>query len=183
MNKKEITDYFTRLDEVMTSSVELYLYGSAVVILLDAPDRTSLDIDVAGPYSLADQGELARASLLAGLPINPDPSYSGNHLEWVGPLRLCLPPPNSERPGMVLWQGKRLMVRTASVPDLVASKLIRYDETDRADIQFLFVQFNFTWESVSDSVARLPHPFSSDVLVLENLNYLRNDMQLWSGPK
>jgi hypothetical protein len=84
---------------------------------------------------------------------------------------------------MTLWQGKRLLVRTASVPDLVASKLIRYDETDRADIQYLFVQFNFTWESVSDSVARLPHPFSSDVLVLENLNYLKSDMQLWSGSK
>jgi hypothetical protein len=126
----------------------------------------SASLHVAGPYSLADQGELARASLLAGLPINPDPSYSGNHLEWVGPLRLCLPPPNNETPGMVLWQGKRLMVRTASVPDLVASKLIRYDETDRADIQYFFAQFHFTWESVSQSVARLPHPFNNDVLCL-----------------
>jgi hypothetical protein len=84
---------------------------------------------------------------------------------------------------MLLWQGKRLLVRTAAVPDLVASKLIRYDETDRSDIQYLFAQFHFDWESVSHSVARLPHPFSNDVLVLENLNYLKSDMQLWSGPK
>jgi hypothetical protein len=183
MNKKEITDYFSRLDEAMNGPADLYLYGSAVVILLDAPDRTSLDIDVAGPYSVADQGELARASISAGLPINPDVSYTGNHLEWVGPLRLCLPPPKSDTPGMLLWQGKRLLVRTAAVPDLVASKLIRYDETDRSDIQYLFAQFHFDWESVCQSVARLPHPFSNDVLVLENLNYLKSDMQLWSGPK
>lgn len=183
MNKQDIVDYFSRLDDALTASSELYLYGSAVAILLDAPDRTSLDIDVAGPYSMVDQGDLASASIIAGMPINPEVSYTGNHVEWVGPLRLCLPPPDSTAAGMRLWQGKRLTVRTASIPDLVASKLIRYDETDRSDIQYYFSQFHFTWESVAQSVARLPHPFDQDMLVRENLSFLKNDMQLWSGVK
>ncbi len=39
----------------------LYIYGSAVCILLDEPERTSLDIDVAAPYSDADYGAIVRA--------------------------------------------------------------------------------------------------------------------------
>jgi hypothetical protein len=181
MNKQEITDYLARLDRELSSPMVLHLYGSAVVILLDAPDRTSIDIDVAGPYSGGDQGELEQASQRAGLPVNPDPSYPGEHLEWVGPLRLCLPPPQEDAPGVTLWQGRKLTVRTGSVEDLVASKLIRYDEIDRADIQYLFAQFHFSWEVVSTSASRLPHPFSTDAVVLENLANLKSDLRMWGG--
>jgi hypothetical protein len=180
MNKSDIVDYLSRLDAALSSPASLYFYGSAVVILLDAPDRTSLDIDVAGPYSVIDQAELARASAAAGLPVNPsDPMYEGNHLEWIGPLRLCLPPPGDDV--ITLWQGRKLTVRTGSVADFVASKLIRYDETDRADIQFLYAQNRFVWEAVRESVARLPEPFRHDTLVQDNLADLVCDMRLWEG--
>ena len=179
MNKQEITDYLARLDRELSGPTVLYLYGSAVVILLDAPDRTSLDIDVAGPYSGVDQADFEQASRRAGLPVNPEPSYQGGHLEWVGPLRLCLPSPQEDAPGMILWQGLKLAVRTGSVEDLVASKLIRYDEIDRADIQFLFAQFHFSWEAVRNSADRLPHPFRTDTLVLENLANLKADLRMW----
>jgi endonuclease/exonuclease/phosphatase (EEP) superfamily protein YafD len=140
-----------------------------------------LDIDVAGPYSTVDQAELAEASPRAGLPLNPDPLSQENHLEWVGPLRLCLPPPQAGIPGLKLWQGRRLTLVTGSVPDLVASKLIRYDETDQGDIQFLYTQFRFEWLAVQQSVARLPQPFSTHTLVLENLENLKADMAAWGG--
>ncbi|MEI7900040.1 MAG: hypothetical protein WCK89_07295 [bacterium] len=180
MNKPEIIGYLTQLDSSLTSSAILHVYGSAVVILLDAPDRTSLDIDVAGPYSVIDQAELARVAAAAGLPVNPsDPLYEGNHLEWIGPLRLCLPPPGDDV--IILWQGRKLTVRTGSVADFVASKLIRYDETDRADIQFLYTQKRFTWESVRESVERLPELFRYDALVRGNLDDLVRDMRLWEG--
>jgi hypothetical protein len=181
MNKRDILQYLARLDGELSSPTTLYLYGSAVPILLDAPDRTSLDIDVAGPYSNADQSELEKASSRAGLPLNPDPLSPDDHLEWVGPLRLCLPPPQESEPGLKLWQGRRLTVVTGSVPDLVASKLIRYDETDRSDIQFLYTQFRFDWPAVQKSVAHLPHPFGTDALVLENLHNLKADMAAWGG--
>lgn len=181
MDKNEIIAYLTRLDRELSAPVTLYLYGSAVIILLDAPDRTSLDIDVAGPYSSGDMSEIARASLRAGLPVNPDPSYRGSHLEWVGPLRLCLPPPNEDGRGLVLWQGNHVTVRSGRVEDLVASKLIRYDETDRADIQYLYAQFSFEWGAVREAVARLPEPFKTDTMLLGNLSNLETDMRLWKG--
>ena len=80
---------------------------------------------------------------------------------------------------MTLWQGLKLAVRTGSVEDLVASKLIRYDEIDRADIQFLFAQFHFSWEAVRNSAGRLPHPFRTDTLVAENLANLKSDLRMW----
>jgi len=181
MNKAEIIAYLARLDREVASPVVLYLYGSAVVILLDAPDRTSLDIDVAGPYSSGNMADIAGASQRAGLPVNPDPSYSGNHLEWVGPLRLCLPPPQEDGKGLVLWQGEKVTVRSGSVEDSVASKLIRYDETDRADIQYLYTQFSFDWASIQKSVGRLPPPFKTDSVVLDNLSNLETDMRMWKG--
>ena len=181
MNKAEIIDYLSRLDRELSAPVMLYLYGSAVVILLDAPDRTSLDIDVAGPYSSGNMAEIARASQRVGLPLNPDPAYSGNHLEWVGPLRLCLPPPPKNGKGLVLWQGEKVTVRSGCVEDLVASKLIRYDETDRADVQYLYAQFGFDWPSVREAVERLPHPFEIDPVVADNLSNLETDMRMWKG--
>lgn len=181
MDKAQIIAYLTRLDCELSAPVVLHLYGSAVIILLDAPDRVSLDIDVAGPYSSGNMAELARASEHAGLPINPDPSYQGNHLEWVGPLRLCLPMPRENGKGLILWQGAKVLVRSGSVEDLVASKLIRYDETDRADIQYLYAQFPFKWDAVREAVARLPEPFQKDAMLLDNLANLETDMRFWKG--
>ncbi|MCL1857198.1 MAG: hypothetical protein FWF84_06140, partial [Kiritimatiellaeota bacterium] len=169
MDKADMVAYFGRLDRELSIPTVLYVYGSAVVILLGANDRTSLDIDVAGPYSSADSARFAEASAQAGLPVNPAPEFSANHLEWVGPLRLCLPPPPPEAESMVLWQGANLMIKTGRVEDIVASKLIRYDETDQADIQFLFKVARFTIAAVAVAVKTLPRPFNTDTLVLENL--------------
>jgi hypothetical protein len=181
VDKNEIVAYLTRLDRELRAPAVLYLYGSAVAILLDAPDRTSLDIDVAGPYSSGNMAEIARASERAGLPVNPEPTYSGNHVEWVGPLQLCLPPPGEDRQGLLLWQGEKVTVRSGSIVDWVASKLIRYDETDRADVQYVYAQFSFAWDAVRDAAARLPEPFKTDSVVMENLSNLKTDMLLWQG--
>jgi hypothetical protein len=181
MDKAEITRFLAALDSHLSAPSTLYIYGSAVVILLDAPDRTSLDIDVAGPYSRIDQAALQRAAEQVRMPVNPEPAYDGPHIEWVGPLRLCLPPPRQPEGGLLLWQGTKLHVRTGNVEELVASKLIRYDATDRADVQFLHAQFRFSAESVQDAVGRLPHPFRDDALVRENLANLLLDMQVWRG--
>ena len=76
-------------------------------------------------------GELRRAAEAAGLPFNPEEPSQNNHIEWVSGLRLCLavPQPDSE---ILLWRGRFLTVTTVSIPDLIASKLIRYDEIDQA---------------------------------------------------
>jgi len=80
---------------------------------------------------------------------------------------------------MILWQGEKLTIKTASVPELVASKLIRYDEIDQGDIQYLCSQSPISFSDAESAVRRLPPPFNADALVLENLENLRNDLQIW----
>lgn len=156
----------------------LYIYGSAACILLGEPDRTSLDIDVASPYSDANYGDIAQAANHAGIPINPDEETTSNHIEWIQALRLCLPKPESGK-GITLWQGERLTIKSAPVPELIASKLIRYDEIDQGDIQYLCSQSPVPFSEIEAAVQRLPPPFNEDALVLENLENIRTDLKVW----
>jgi len=178
MNKARLIAYLEGMDGALREATTLYIYGSAACILLDEPDRTSLDVDVAGPYSQADESDVRKAAESVGLPINPDEEYNGDHIEWVGPLHLCLQPPVAGTE-LTLWQGARLRIQTGPAADLVASKLIRYDEIDRSDIQYLVCQAHTTFDEVAAAAERLPAPFARDPLVRENLKNLRTDMTMW----
>ena len=178
MDKKELVTYLEGIDQALRSKATLHIYGSAACILLDEPDRTSLDIDVAGPYSVVDQGDLRQAAEAARIPVNPDDSYAGDHIEWVGPLRLCLQPP-VEGKCLTLWQGARLQIRTGDIAALVSSKLIRYDDLDRSDIQYLLATSRLPFEEIAQAVQRLPAPFDHDPLIRDNLNNLKAVMALW----
>lgn len=124
---------------------------------------------------------MRKAAASIGLPINPDDDYPGDHIKWIGPLRLCLQPPD-ETTGLPLWQGSKLTVRTGSVADLIASKLIRYDSIDRSDVQFLLTQYPLPFETIASAVDRLPFPFATDSVLRENLGNLNADMALWKKP-
>ncbi|MEI7732172.1 MAG: hypothetical protein WCO56_21535 [Verrucomicrobiota bacterium] len=106
MDKSKIIYFLERMDTELADETDLYIYGSAALMLLDEPGRTSLDIDVAGAYSHANEADLRSVAEKIGLPINPESRDSREHIEWVGPLRLCLPPPDATG-GMVLWRGKK----------------------------------------------------------------------------
>ena len=82
---------------------------------------------------------------------------------------------------MLLWQGTQLTVKSGPPADLIASKLIRYDEIDQGDIQVLLSQTRISFDDVADAVKRLPPPFSHDCMVLENLQNYRTDTELWNG--
>lgn len=180
MEKGDILGYFERLDRALNAPATLHIYGSAAFMLLDEPGRTSLDIDVAAPYSSADLGDLRCAAATAGLPINPEDGTAGDHLEWISALRLCLPPPDSQT-DLILWQGARLRIKTSSIPCLIASKLIRYDEVDRSDVQYACRQTAVTVPSVVAAVDALPAAFRRDPVVLENLENFRTDWVLWGA--
>lgn len=181
MDKARLLHYLETIDDALSQPCSICVFGSAAFILLDQPSRTSLDIDVAGPYSDADMGELRRAAQTAGLPINPDEVPSGDHIEWVSALRLCLsaPTPESE---LILWRGRLLTVKTVSIADLVASKLIRYDAIDQSDIQYLAAAHSVSYSQVQEAVQRLPPPFNRDPILLDNLRTLEQDMSNWRGP-
>jgi len=180
VNRDELITYLERLDAALSSPAMLYVYGSAPCILLGEPDRASLDIDVAAPYSEAHYGDLAQAAKKAGIPINPGENAPSSHIEWIQALRLCLPRPDPEK-SVLLWQGERLTIKSAPVPELIASKLIRYDGIDQGDIQYLCSQSPVSFSEIEAAVQRLPPPFNKDVLVLENLESIRTDLQAWRG--
>lgn len=46
MNKSDLLAYLAKIDDALTQPAMLYIYGSAVCIILDQPDRTGLDIDL-----------------------------------------------------------------------------------------------------------------------------------------
>jgi len=179
MDHPQLLAYLERLDAELHKETVLCVYGSAAFMLLGEEGRTSLAVDVAAPYSRADFTQLRQAAGKAGLPVNPEEQYAGDHLEWVGPIRLCLPPPQAQTE-QVLWRGKQLEVKTVSPAELIASKLIRYDELDRSDVQFLWRQTRPALRDIEAAVARLPAPFCADAVVLANLENLKVDLEMWS---
>ena len=180
MNRNQLADYFERIDAALREEAILYIYGSAAFILLDEPERTSLDIDVAAPYCRLDERAFRNAAAQAGLPVNPEPDTTGDHIEWISSLRLCLPKP-SAKSDIVLWRGRHLTVITGAIPALIASKLIRYDAVDRSDVQYLLAQHPVVFKDVTAAVRALPPPFRRDAVVLENLGNLKKDMAIWLG--
>lgn len=179
MTAATLRDHLARLDAALDEPVRLCVYGSAALMLMGEEDRFSVDIDVAGPYSVANEPHFAAAAERAGLPVNPAEDFGGDHIEWVGGARLCLAPPRTENTA-VLWRGAQLTVFTLPPADLVASRLIRYDPTDQADIQFLIIQSRLGFPDIVAAVERLPAPFRDDALVRENLENLRRDLQRWT---
>ena len=180
MNKIELTAYLEKIDKALEHPAILCIYGSAAYILLDEPDRTSLGMDIAGPYSNADYSDFRKAAAVAGLPVNPDEQYSGNHIEWISGLRLCLPQPSPDT-DVILWQGTLLTLKTVAIEKLVASKLIRYDEIDQSDIRYLVAHRKTAFSRIEAAVTLLPHPFNCDPVVLENLQNLKTDMGMWGN--
>lgn len=72
VTERTVVEYFDRLDAMVSSGTVLYIYGGAAVAVLGSRIRTTMDIDVAEPYSRIDRAEFAAASAKAGLPVNPD---------------------------------------------------------------------------------------------------------------
>jgi hypothetical protein len=165
------------LPAALKDPARLCIYGSGPLMLMGQEDRFSVDLDVAGPYSVVNERALAAAANRIGFPVNPPDNFFEDHIEWVGPLRLCLAPPSDN--AVTLWQGSRLTVFTVPPADLVASRLIRYDPTDQSDIQFLTIHHRLRYADVEQAVTRLPVSFRDDALVQENLANLRRDLSRW----
>ena len=180
MNAATLREHLARLDAALGEPARLCIYGSAALMLMGEEDRFSVDVDVAGPYSTINERALAAAAQQIGLPVNPPDDFPADHIEWIGPTRLCLAVPSLENT-VKLWQGSGLTVFTLSPADLVASRLIRYDPTDQSDIQFLVIHARVRFEDVAQAVDRLPVVFRDDLPVRENLNNLRRDLQRWTA--
>jgi len=183
VDEQTVRAYFDALDPLVRPNTVLYVFGGAAIALLGSRIRVTMDIDIAEPFSNIDRAAFCRASAEAGLPVNPSAEYSAAFVELVGPLRLPLPAPDSANPAVELYRGNNLLVTTGSSADLVASKLVRYDEQDQQDIQFLMGEGGATLEEVREAVGRLQPLFRNDALVKENLANLETDLRIWEVAK
>ncbi len=180
MDKSQLVSYLERMDAALHDDAVIYIYGSGAFILLDEPGRTSLDIDIAAPYCHVNERDFREAAALACLPVNPEYDSADDHIEWISALRLCLPKPADDS-DIILWQGKHLIVKTVSIPALIASKLVRYDAGDRADVQYILTQHPVDYAKIEAGARLLPSPFNQDAVVLENLKNLKDDMLIWGA--
>ncbi len=178
MNKEDILNLFEKVDNLLTTEAEICIYGSGAFMLLEEDERTSLDIDIAAPYSKVNFKDFSNAVKKAGYEINPE-FTDKEHIEWISKSRLCLAEPTPENE-TILWTGDKLIVRTVSPEDLVASKLIRYDEIDQSDIRFLISYLNIKYDRIVNAANRLPENFREDIIVIDNLQNLKEDMKLWN---
>ncbi|HMO50753.1 MAG TPA: hypothetical protein PKE26_08605 [Kiritimatiellia bacterium] len=177
MDRAALERLLTAVDDHLDEPATMVVYGAAAFMLLGEELRTSIDVDVAGPYCSGNIANLRRAIEKAGYAINPPPHLNQDHIEWVSVERLSLEPPDEQ--ALSLWRGRYLHVITVSPAALIASKLIRYDATDQSDIRTLGFRMNVSWEHVKDAVKRLPPTFRDDAIVQENLENLKRDMMLW----
>ena len=80
MNATTLREHLARLDAALGEPARLCIYGSAALMLMGEEDRFSLDIDVAGSYSVVSERTLATAAQQIGLPINPPEHFTGDHI-------------------------------------------------------------------------------------------------------
>ena len=183
IDEKVLRDYFARLDALVSPGTVLYVFGGGAVALLGAAIRTTIDIDIAAPYSKVAESEFRAASEKAGLPVNPGLGYQGAYVEFVPPLTLAMPRARTPDDEIVLFSGLNLTVKTGSVADLIASKLIRYNDKDRSDVQYLADLGGIVMDDVVASVERLPERIKRDVVLRANLENLSVDLSLWKEAK
>lgn len=183
IDESVVRGYFERLDPLVKPGTELFIIGGAAIALLGAKIRTTVDVDVAAPYSRVDMSNFRDASASAGLPVNPAPGYQGAYVEYVEPLMLTLPSPAEGESAVILFRGFNLTVKTGTPADLIASKLFRYSEKDAGDIRFLMESAGVSLDDVRKSVERLPSRFRNDVLVRDNLANLESDCVIWRGKR
>src|SRR5712691_12826160 len=82
VNAATLRDHLARLDAGLGEPAKLCVYGSAPLMLMGEEDRFSVDVDVAGPYSIVNERNLAEVGQKIGLPVNPPEDYAGDHIEW-----------------------------------------------------------------------------------------------------
>ena len=181
VDEKVAMEYFGKLDQRVSPGTELFVIGGSAIGLLGAKIRTTIDIDIAAPYSRVNLEEFKRVSAELGFPVNPGADYQGVFIEFVGPARLSLPVPTED--AQILFRGLNLTVKTATFADLVASKLSRYSLKDMQDIQFLTAAGKVEINEVADAILRLSPVFRNDPLVKENFQNLKTDMEIWRSMK
>ncbi len=150
------------------SPLRLCLIGSAACLFGGMDGRTSADLDIWKPASDYDRIELQRAAEKAGLLFDPKQTVEPDrpYLQLIEPGLTQL----GEFEPVFIERMGRLHLYRPPVENLVAAKLIRCEQKDLGDIQFLVSRHRPDLLRIHEIIKRFPLPARERAT--ENLVYL-----------
>jgi hypothetical protein len=158
---KRLFEVFSAIGKSLEHPAMLCLIGSAPAIHGGQPERQTQDIDVWGPQSNFDQGDLADACRRAGILFNPKGEISPDdlYLQIIQPGAVSLPV--AFEPEIISRFGK-LTVAMAPPAIAAASKLTRAAERDLADIVWWLRSRKIDLSEIEAAISLLPKAMDRD---------------------
>lgn len=162
-----LTDLAQALDKE-GAPLRLCLIGSAACLFGGMEGRTSADLDIWKPASDYDRRELQAAAIQAGLLFDPKQTLEPDrpYLQLIEPGLTQL----GEFEPVFIERIGRLQLYRPPVENLIAAKLIRAEQKDLGDIQFLVSRHRPELQRVREIIATFPQPARERAT--ENLVYL-----------
>lgn len=139
VNEREFLDFFREIDErlgkdKLFSKITLYIFGGAAAVIAYGSKRGTLDID-----TYIDE-RAVREHLLKWTGRGSELEHRhGLYLHGANTELMLLETPDWKIRSIEILRGKlkHLQVMAISKEDLILSKLSRYNDRDREDIQFI----------------------------------------------
>ena len=171
IDRERLETVFGVIGEALAQPALLCLIGSAPAIHCGQSGRQTQDIDVWGPRSDFDQGDLAQACRRAGVLFDPvgETSPDDIYLQIVRPGVVTLP--STFEPEVLARFGK-LTVAMAPPAIIAASKLTRAAERDLDDIVWWLQTRKIGLQDVEAAISRLPGEMNRETAA-ENMTIVR----------
>ena len=171
IDRDRLATVFTGIGAALKLPASLCLIGSAPAIHCGQPGRQTQDIDVWGPQSDFDPGDLAQACRSAGVLFNPvgETGPDDIYLQIVRPGVVVLP---AHFEPEVLARFGKLTVAMAPPAILAASKLTRAAERDLDDIVWWLRTRKIGLNEVEAAISRLPGEMNRETAA-ENMIIVR----------
>jgi hypothetical protein len=138
-NQRELVDFLGEIDKRLAKQwpgqiVELYVFGGAAAVVAYAAKRATVDLDV-----YLENKEIEGKLLEWGGHGSQLEKKYGVYLESANTSLMLIEDPEWRERSVEIMHGKFKSMRLMAVSkeDLILSKLSRYNDRDRADIQHL----------------------------------------------
>ena len=171
IDRERLDTFFSAIGNALEKPAMLCLIGSAPAIHCGQPGRQTQDIDIWGPQSNFDRGDLAQACHKAGLLFNPvgETGPDDVYLQIVRPGVVALPA-NFEPE--VLGRFGRLTIAMAPPALVAASKLTRAADRDLDDVVWWLKIRNIALHDIEAAIFRLPGDADRETAA-ENMTIVR----------
>lgn len=162
---KDIDSLLTK--EKLTSKAVLYIFGGAAAVIAYKSKRGTRDIDAL----IKDRRLAARLIEWAGEGSALAKKHDGLHLQPVNTTLMLIEEPDYEKRCAEVFKGelKNIQAHALGKEDLILSKLSRYNDRDRADIEFLIKGYKIEPEKLISLYKSARACFIGDLSTLDSV--------------